>query len=199
MNGTRGKFTMPFFLQSWKLPALLLLTALVSSCAGSGPYNTTSDGEDTRLMLTGHDPVAYFTLGKHALGRAEIKAEHDGVTYRFMTSENKAMFLKEPSKYVPQFGGYCANGIAYGIPWGGDADTWKLIGGKLYIFGGGSSKNYFLMDEAMNLALADRYWADEVKGSIGVVQRYKRLVLRAPHYRTGKELETEWQKRQQPR
>ena len=183
----------------WKLPALLMLAALLSACAGTGPNNTTADGADANLMLKGHDPVAYFTLGKHTPGRTDIKADHDGVTYRFMSDGNKAMFLKEPLKYVPQYGGYCANGIAYGIPWGGDPDTWKVIDGKLYIFGGEGSKKYFLVDEKVNLALADRYWVDEVKGHNGFVQRYKRLAIRVPHYKTGKQLEAEWQARQKPK
>ena len=113
-----------------------------------------------------------------------------------MSAEHKAMFVKDPAKFVPQYGGYCSNGIVYGIPWGGDADTWKMIDGKVYIFGGDSSRKYFLMDEKENLALADRYWKDEIKGSNAFVQRYKRLVLRVPHYKTGKELEESWQKRQ---
>ena len=199
MTLTRGTNNMGAHWVRWRRAAALLLTVFLAGCAGPGPYNTISDGTDANLMLKGHDPVAYFTLGKHALGRADIKADHDGVTYRFMSSEHKAMFLKEPSKYVPRYGGFCSNGIVYGIPWGGDPDTWKLIDGKLYIFGGEGSRRYFLMDEAANLALADRYWADEVKGSNGFIQRYKRLVLRVPHYRTGKELETAWQKQQPPR
>ena len=121
------------------------------------------------------------------------------MTYRFLNDANKATFLKEPAKYLPQYGGFCANGIVYGIPWGGDANTWKMIDGKLYIFGGERSKKYFLMDEKQNLARADRYWTDEVKGSNGIVQRYRRLVLRVPHYKTGKELEDEWQRRQSRR
>ena len=180
-----------------KVFALLMLATMLSACAGGGPHNTTSDGADGKLMLKGFDPVAYHTLGKHTPGRAEIKSEHDGVTYRFMSDEHKTMFLKEPAKYVPQYGGFCANGIAYGIPWGGDADTWKIIDGKLYIFGGESSRRYFLMDEKTNLAHAERYWADEVRGNNGLIQRYKRLVLRVPHYKTGKDLEAEWQKRSQ--
>ena len=115
-----------------------------------------------------------------------------------MSEANKAMFQKEPAKYIPQFGGYCANGIVYGIPWGGDADTWKMIDGKVYIFGGEGSRKYFLMDEKQNLALADRYWAEEIRGGNAFVQRYKRLVMRVSHYKTGKELEAEWQKRPQP-
>lgn len=192
-NGTISTCT---FSIQWRLLAALMMAAILAGCAGTGPNNTTSDGADGNLMLKGHDPVAYFTLGKHTLGKADVKTDHDGATYRFMSEENKAVFLKEPAKYVPQYGGFCSNGIAYGIPWGGDPDTWKIIGGKLYIFGGISSKNYFLMDEKANLALAERYWADEIKGHNAFIQRYKRLALRVPHYKTGKELEAQWQKQQ---
>jgi len=180
----------------WKSLAGMLMAVMLSACAGTGPYNTTSDGADSRLMLKGYDPVAYFTIAKDTPGQADIKADYDGVTYRFTSNENKALFLKDPVKYVPQFGGFCSNGIVYGIPWGGDPDAWTMIDGKLYVFGGASSKKYFLMDEKNNLVLANRYWGDEIKGSSGFVQRYKRLAIRVPHYKTGAELEAEWQKRQ---
>jgi len=179
-----------------KLAAMTIMLALLSACSGTGPYNTTADGVDGRLMLKGHDPVAYFTDGRHTLGKADIKVEHDGVVYRFASEEHKALFSSDPAKYVPQYGGFCSNGIVYGIPWGGDPDTWKMIDGRLYIFGGESSRKYFLMDEKQNLSLAERYWRDEMKGSNAVVQRTQRLVFRVPHYKTGKELEDEWQKRQ---
>ena len=179
------------------LVALMLLA--LSGCAANGPYNSTSDGADSVLMLKGHDPVAYFTAGRHTLGRPDIKAVHEGATYRFSNEENRAAFVKEPARYAPQFGGFCANGIAYGIPWGGDPDTWKIIDGRLYIFGGESSRKYFLMDEKRNIGLADAYWKDEISGSHALPQRYKRLVMRVPHYRTGKELEQEWQRKQAPK
>ncbi len=172
-----------------------LALALFAQAAHAEPYNTTSEGDDSKLMLKGHDPVAYFTDARHVPGDPAIRSEVDGVTYRFASAEHKAMFDKEPAKYAPQFGGFCTNGIAYGIPWGGDPDTWKIIDGRLYIFGGEASKRYFLMDEAKNLELADRYWKDEVDGSIGIVQRIWRLVWRVPHYKTGKALEEEYQRR----
>ncbi len=177
--------------------ALLAAMALaLTACAGPGAFNTTSEGADSRLMLKGFDPTAYFTEGRHIAGKADIKREFQGVTYRFASAESLALFSKDPAKYVPQFGGFCSNGIAYGIPWGGDPDTWKIIDGKLYIFGGQSSKNYFLMDEKKNLALANEYWDKEVRDSTPVIQRYKRLILRVPHYKTGKELAEEWDRRQ---
>ena len=169
--------------------------ALFAQLALAGPYNTTSQDGDGKLMLRGHDPVAYFTQGRHVPGRPELRSQHDGVAYRFASAEHKAMFDRDPARYAPQFGGFCSNGIAYGIPWGGDPDTWKIVDGRLYIFGGEASKRYFLMDEAKNLGLAHRYWTDEVDGSIGIVQRIWRLIWRVPHYRTGRQLEEEYQRR----
>jgi hypothetical protein len=52
------------------------------------------------------------------------------------------------------------------------------------------------MEEKRNLELGDQYWKDEVKGSNPFIQRYKRLVFRVPHYKSGKELEAEWQAKQ---
>ncbi len=174
----------------------LALTAMLGACSSIGPYNSISEGADEVLMLKGHDPVAYFTLGKHTLGKADIKATHEGATYRFMNDEHRVLFTKEPNKYAPQYGGFCANGIVYGIAWGGDADTWKVIDGKLYIFGGASSRKYFLMDEKKNLQLADQYWTSEVKGVNAYTHRYYRLVVRVPHYKSGAQLEAEWQQAQ---
>ena len=179
-----------------KFAVVIVTTVSLASCASPGPYNSTSDGVDNVLMLQGHDPVAYFTLGKHTRGKPDIKATHEGATYRFISDEHKAMFVKEPAKFTPQYGGFCSNGIVYGIAWGGDPDTWKIIDGKLYIFGGDASRKYFLMDEKTNLQLADQYWTSEVKGSNAFVQRYYRLIVRVPHYKTGAKLEGEWQQGQ---
>jgi YHS domain-containing protein len=173
----------------------LLAAAGLGGCS-SMTANTIADGADGKLMLQGHDPVGYFTARKHLPGNPTIKTVHEGLTYRFVSEENKQAFLQAPNKYIPQYGGFCSNGIVYAIPWGGDADTWEIIDGRLFIFGGQSSKNYFLMDRDRNLALADKYWADEVSGKNPVIQRYKRLAFRVPHYKSGKELAAEWQAKQ---
>lgn len=178
----------------------LAILALLAALAGCGamqaqnpasalrPVNAVAGEGGERLMLAGHDVVAYFTLGRHAPGRAEFTSVHEGVSFRFASAEHKAMFDAEPARYLPQFGGYCTNGIAYGIPWGGDADTWKIIDGRLYIFGGQASREAFELDQAGNLALAQRYWSDEVAGRHSFVQRAYRLVWRVPHYKSGEDL-----------
>jgi YHS domain-containing protein len=151
------------------------------------PVNAVADG-DKRVLLAGHDVVAYFTLGRHALGSPQFESDHEGVTLRFASAEHKALFDADPKRYLPQFGGYCTNGIVYGIPWGGDADTWSTIDGKLYIFGGQASKDAFMLDPVANLKLAEQYWRDEVAGRNSFLQRAYRLAWRVPHYQSGAEL-----------
>jgi YHS domain-containing protein len=171
--------------------------ALLSGCAplvtqspgkGLSPVNAVSEGGDSHLMLFGHDVVSYFTENTHRPGNPAIKSVYKDVTFRFSKPEHKALFDANPEKYLPQFGGYCTNGIVYGIPWGGNADTWRMIDGKLYIFGGAYSRDAFLLDVPKNMALANKYWAEEVNGSNAFWQRSKRMVFRVPHYKSGAEL-----------
>jgi YHS domain-containing protein len=152
------------------------------------PVNAVALDDDARVMLAGHDVVAYWTLGRHAMGSPQFKSVYEGVSFRFMSAEHKALFDREPTRYLPQFGGYCANGIVYGIPWGGDADAWRIENGRLLIFGGAGSKAAFELDVGRNLTLADQYWQNEVAGRNSFVQRAKRLIFRVPHYKSGEEL-----------
>ncbi len=180
------------------ITALALSSALIlGGCAAinaqnpSGnlrPVNAHVVGEQSSVMLSGHDVVSYFTTGKHAQGDAKFASTYENVNFYFASAEHKALFDKEPTKYIPQFGGYCANGVVYGIPWGGDADTWRIEGGKLYIFGGRQSKDAFELDVPGNLKLAQKYWDEEIKGNNSFIQRSKRIVFKVPHYKSGEEL-----------
>lgn len=152
------------------------------------PVNAVEIAPDARVMLKGADVVAYFSDGRFEQGLPQFKSTYEDVTFHFANAARKAKFDQSPSAYLPQFGGYCADGLVYGIPWGGDADTWKMIDGKLYIFGGQGSKDAFELDEVRNVALSQKYWAEEVKGGNSFVQRAKRLVFRVPHYKSGGEL-----------
>jgi YHS domain-containing protein len=162
--------------------------------AGLSPVNAVADGGDKHVILFGHDVVSYFTEGRHRPGSPAIKSEYKGVTFRFSKPEHKALFDAAPEKYIPQFGGYCTNGIVYAIPAGGNVDNWKIIDGKLYIFGGQGSLDGFMLDVPRNMALANKYWSEEVNGSNSFVQRYKRWIFRVPHYVSGKELAAQVEK-----
>lgn len=193
---TAPAFSAPLRLSRLAAVALLAAAAL-SGCTAmnaqnpSGrlkPVNAVADGGDERVMLKGADVVAYFTQGRYVQGTPQFRSVHEGVVFRFASAEHKAAFDAAPQKYLPQYGGFCTNGIVYGIPWGGDADTWRMIDGKLYIFGGRGSQDAFELDVPGNMKLAEKYWAEEVSGSNSFWQRSKRLVFKVPHYKSGDEL-----------
>ena len=162
--------------------------------AGCGSMNITSEGADANLMLKGNDPVSYFS-GAPLPGRPGLTAVHEGVTYRFANDENRKTFAANPGRYAPQYGGWCANGMVYAIPLGG-GENWKVIDGRLFMFGGRLSQVYFEMDLQRNLKLADDYWANEVKGSNWRLQSWKRVWFsKVPHYKTNAELAAEYERR----
>jgi YHS domain-containing protein len=179
------------------LTALALLAQAQPSyqSPNAGPFRTISEGADAQLMLEGHDAVAYVTQNNAVKGDPAIKLEHLGVIWRFASEANKDEFQKLPEKYMPQFGGYCSNGINYAIPGGGGGgpNTWRIYRGKLYVFGGQKARDHFEMDTELNLERAHKYWNEQVAGSNPSSQRLKRMVFRVPHYKSDKALQEEFE------
>ena len=159
-----------------------------------GPFRTGTGGVPAGVMLEGHDALAYFTRNVAVPGDPAITSSLAGVTWHFASAANKAEFERNPKKYMPQFGGFCSNGINYAVPWGGGGgpNTWRIYRGRLYVFGGQQPRDHFEMETELNLKRAHHYWNAEVAGANAVVTRYKRLVLRVPHYKTDAALQAEW-------
>jgi YHS domain-containing protein len=176
-----------------KLLAIIATAVLLAGCGTV--KNTVSDGEDRALMLRGNDPVAYFTEGRPVKGQPSIRAEHDGVSYRFASEANRAEFLKRPQRYVPQYAGYCSSGMPYALKANIGADTFIIVDDRLYLFGSPRSRRGWLLDKERNIALGDRYWAEEVKDAYHRVQNYKRYLFKVPHYKTDAELDAEYERR----
>jgi YHS domain-containing protein len=86
----------------------------------------------TGFVIRGYDPVAYFTEGRPVPGRSDLSADYKGGKYLFATEVNRDMFKVNPEKYVPQYGGYCAYGVAVGKKFDIDPSSWRIVDGKLY-------------------------------------------------------------------
>lgn len=178
------------------LPVTLALLCFVLLASGCSTMNVGSTARHDKVLLRGHDPVAYFTLGKPAAGSPEITAQYQGVTIYFANDKHRDMFNREPLRYLPQYGGFCANGAVYAIYLGGEPDTYEVIDGRLFIFGGQRSRAYFMMDKERNLKLADTYWQQEGKHMSSYrLQTWKRQLFKHPHYKTNRELAAEYEAR----
>ena len=90
---------------------------------------------EKNLALQGFDPISYFTKGKAIKGNPKIVANYAGIDYYFSSEANKNLFVANPSKYEPQYGGWCAYALGEkGTKVEIDPETFKIIDGKLYLF-----------------------------------------------------------------
>lgn len=114
----------------FKSIALTILVATVSFWAAN------SHADDIEISTTGvlgYDLVSYQTEGKPVRGNGNNVVVVDGVTYLFANEANKKVFEKNPEKYLPAFGGYCAYGVAVNKKFVGDPEVWKMVDGTLYL------------------------------------------------------------------
>jgi len=174
-----------------RLGAFALLVAVVALYGCGVRYATvkTDKGED--LMLLGHDPVAYFTVGKAVVGDPSITASYNEVTYYFASQEHRKLFLANPAKYEPQYGAFCADGAAYGVKLGSDPTEFAIHHGRLFIFGDVVGREFWKLRPDFDVAKGDEMWPET--GAYGHrYQSLKRLLFRVPWYMTGSEIMGEW-------
>ncbi len=118
------------------------------------------------LAIQGYDPVAYFTENKAIEGSSSITSVHNGITYRFSSQKNKALFEKEPRKYEPEYGGYCAYAMADGDKVRIDPETFKVVDGRLFLFYNFNFTNTLKKwnrNEVKLLTSADNEWKTIIK------------------------------------
>ena len=83
---------------------IFLITLFVAvSCTSSSPQiNAGPDG----IAIKGYDPVAYFSEGMPVKGVEEFSYDWKGAKWLFSQRQHRDLFLADPEKYAPQYGGY---------------------------------------------------------------------------------------------
>ena len=108
--------------------------------------------------VQGYDLVSYRKSEKPLRGNGNHVAEHHGITYQFVNEENKEAFAKDPHKYLPAYGGYCAYGVAVGKKFVGDPEVWKIVDAKLYLNLDNKIQGIWNKDISGNIQKADTKW-----------------------------------------
>ena len=87
------------------------------------------DGVD----IKGYDPVAYFTDSAAKEGDKKFSLHWQGSEWHFKNEANREAFKKDPAKYAPQFGGYCAYGASQDHKAPTDPKAFTILDNKLYL------------------------------------------------------------------
>ena len=155
-SSMRGSKQVGFFAR--KLGAKLILVAALLFSTQVFAKDAIYTGYFSDLAVSGYDTVAYFTEGKPVKGSSSYKTSYQNATWHFSSKENKAKFLADPTKYAPQYGGYCAWAVAKNDTAKGDPVQWKIHDGKLYLNYNTEIRNKWLADKEALIAKADNNW-----------------------------------------
>ena len=149
-RGLAGDLTVPF-------PITSCQNVFLEGEQGTG---TTKQNVDSQgVILKGCDVVAVFKERKAVKGSSELSATYQNATYLFTSAANKAEFEKNPAKYVPQYGAFCAYGVTLGVLADPEVpDAFLVYKGKLYVCGNQGALKDFKNDIDSNIDKANVNW-----------------------------------------
>jgi len=149
------------------LTVLIAGGIVFSGCTGKSgsparaiePVNKTSDG----VAIKGYDPVAYFIDGKPVKGSRESEHVWMGAKWYFSNAEHRDLFIKNPEKYAPKYGGYCAYAVSVGTTADIEPEQWNIVAGKLYLNLSKKIRDKWSKDIPGNIKKADENWPNILK------------------------------------
>ena len=133
----------------------LMLAVVFATPAFAGEYF-----ERDGVAIYGYDPIAYFAEMKPVKGSAEFRAEYQGSTFHFSSATNRDRFTADPDKFAPQYGGYCAFGLAKGYKAVIDPAAFTVVGDKLYLNYSDTVRSKWVLDIPGYIRKANENWPD---------------------------------------
>ena len=133
---------------------IVVLAEKTAKPAPKARMNVDSNG----VILKGYDPVAYFTRHQAVKGNPAIQTRYGGAIYYFVSVADKVAFTKNPSRYVPQYGGFCAYHVSKGTLADIDPAAFFIYKSRLYVCSDAEGAKKFRSNIDENIRKADDYW-----------------------------------------
>jgi YHS domain-containing protein len=108
--------------------------------------------------IRGYDAVAFHLNHKAVIGNSANIHNWKGADWQFSSQAYLDSFKRNPDKYAPQYGGYCAYGTAEGHKAPTATETWMVKEGKLYFNYNNEVKQIWLKDQQGYIIKADKLW-----------------------------------------
>ncbi len=109
--------------------------------------------------LDGYCPVAYHVLKKAVKGKPDLSSKYDGKTYHFVNAKAKKMFDKDPGKFLPKYGGYCATAMSMGKKLESNPKLFTEYKGETYLFSSKKAKEMFDKNPSMFVKKANEEYS----------------------------------------
>jgi hypothetical protein len=116
------------------------------------------------VAIQGYDAVAYFTGNAAVKGSPSFTHAWNGVRWQFASAANRDAFAREPERYAPAFGGYCAYGVSRGYTVDIDPEAYAVVDGTLYLNYSKSVQRTWNQDRAGYIEKARQQWAKLLPG-----------------------------------
>lgn len=110
------------------------------------------------VAIHGYDTVAYFTDGKPTKGDSEFEHVWEDARWQFASATNRDLFVTNPERYAPKFGGYCAAGVALGEYADADPEAWSIVDGKLYMISSKEGQKDWQTAKEGHIGYAEYNW-----------------------------------------
>lgn len=124
-------------------------------------------GSPWDYAIGGHDTVAFFHLASGASpvdGVDDFVTQYKGVSWRFASQENLDLFVTNPDRYEPKYGGYCAWAMARSKFAKGDPKVWYVHDGSLYLNVNRGIQRKWLKNIDADIAAANAVWPGILAG-----------------------------------
>jgi hypothetical protein len=157
---SRGPSTFSLLLLTLTVLALGLAGKVAFATDGTQPVSTTAD----RIAIKGYDTVAYFTDGRPEKGSQEFELLWRDARWLFASAQHKELFARDPERYAPQFGGFCAGGVTRGKLLQADPEAWTIVDGKLYLNFDKAVRDRWRQNVAENIDKGNAGWTGQIGG-----------------------------------
>ncbi|EPJ48014.1 MAG: hypothetical protein OFPI_31090 [Osedax symbiont Rs2] len=146
-----------------RLLKAIVITAAMAISQFSFAADIEANADDNDIAIKGYDPVAYFTQGKAMQGSHKYSATYKNAIYHFSNANNRDLFKANAEKFAPQYGGFCAMGVAMKLKFDTDPQAWRIVDQKLYLNLSKTVQKKWLSDIPGHIDTAENNWG-ELKG-----------------------------------
>lgn len=151
-----------WFKASFGISLLVGLSLTLAGPAESGQFY-----ERNGVAIDGFDPVAYFEDHKAVKGLPSLSHVYKGSTFLFASPAHLAVFVQTPERFAPQFGGFCAYGIAEGVKAKSEGEVWEIVAGKLYLNYDSTIQRKWMNGKEVLIREAEAKWP-QVESATGI-------------------------------